>query len=209
MLFRTIVSAFFFQPASSHGDLAQLIGRLPMRDVAAFDATTRVSLGFHEPDRQILGGNWANFQETWATSDDVDDVRCLQLYSPAGRYLHAVRAAQERGYPKDSALSGYTGTFREACLALKPKAAFLDTHAHYEDEAWDNKQGSRDFVLKHAPLIASDDATALANELFSLLYLDNDMFAHWTPVPPWDDRDILELSTGRLLFASRGSPLMV
>jgi hypothetical protein len=208
MLFRSIVSAFFLD-ASSHDDLAAFAKRAGMAELAPLDGKSRVALGLHEPARQVLGGSWGAFRETWAILDDVGPVRCLQLYSPATRYRDAVIASRAGvEVDDDDPVMAYVRTFRDACLALRPRAAFLDTQPHYEDEAWEDKQGSRTYVLEQASLVAARDADALARRFFSLLYLDAQMSAIWTPEPPGYPRDMIEMSAGRLIFAGSGPSRM-
>src|SRR5262245_8362943 len=95
MLFRTIVSAFFL-PLSNHDDLVTVVGRAGMTDVREFDEDGRITLGFFDPDRHVVGGAWGAFQETWAIVDEVEGLRALQLYSPATRYYDASGAARHR-----------------------------------------------------------------------------------------------------------------
>jgi hypothetical protein len=207
MLFRTIASAFFLEP-SNRDDLATLAARAGLIDVSGFDDITRGSLGFRESDRGVLGGRWGAFQSTWVIVDEVDGLRCLQLYSSYTRYLDAVGASRDGGGRDDDPLFGYVQTFRDACLSLSPRVAFLDTQAHDEDDDWENRQGSRAFVLAQAPLVAAFDADALARRFFSLLYLNSEMSARWTPDPPWYDREMVILPEGRLIFAGSGATRM-
>lgn len=203
MLFRTIASAFFLE-ASDPDDLAMLVERAGMTDVAPLDELARVGLGFHRPDRQVLGGMWGAFRETWAIVDDVERLRCLQLYSAATRYLDAVRATRTGNDADDGPLPAHYRTFRDACLSLNPRAAFLDTQPHYEDERWDDKQGSRAFVLAQASLVTDCDADALVGRYFYALYLDTEMAACLTHEPAAFDRGVVELPNGRLIFAREG-----
>lgn len=208
MLFRTIVSAFFLE-SSCRDDLATLLKRIAMADVAPFDQLTRGALGIHEPDRELLGGTWGGFKKTWAIIDDVEQYRCLQLYSSAARYTDAMyQKGEQRNAQEDDPLLAYVHTFRDACLALNPRAAFLDAGAHYEDESWDNKLGSRTFTLEQAPLVAAGDADALAGQFFSLLYLDTRMLANWSQESAELDRDVIELPRGKLIFAGSGPTRM-
>jgi hypothetical protein len=207
MLFRTIVSAFFLE-TSADEDLATLAERAGMTDVVALDEEARRALGFHEPERQVLGGMWGAFRETWAIVDDVERIRCLQLYSPATRYLDAARAAREHDEADDGPLLAYVRTFRDACLSLDPMAAFLDTRPHYEDERWENKQGNPDWVRAQAKKVAKGDVDALADEHFSLLYLNEALTRRWTSDPVRDDRDLIDVPAGRLAFARSGRDRM-
>jgi hypothetical protein len=208
MLFRTIVSAFYLPPAVDD-DLAGLVRRAGMTDFAPFDETVSGSLGFHDADRPVLGGTWDAFGATWAIVDDAEGLRILQLYSQAALFFDAEREiADAKADEDDWPLAGYLRTFREACLALAPIAAFLDTRAHFEDEAWVDRQGSRRFVLELAPMAAACNADALAQRRFSLLYLDGRTSKGLTPGLPWSDREEVEMPSGRLLFARSGPTRM-
>lgn len=208
MLFRTIVSAFYLS-AAVDDDLVGLVRRSGMTDFAPLDEMTRVSLGFHDPDRPVLGGTWDTYRATWAIVDDAEGLRILQLYSQAALFFDAAReSADANADENDWPLAGYVRTFREACLALAPVAAFLDTGAHFEDEAWVDRQGSRSFVLQLAPPVATRDPDALAQHRFSLLFLDGEMSKRLTAGLPWSDREEVEVPSGRLLFARSGPTRM-
>ncbi len=208
MLFRTIVSAFFM-PAFPGGDLAALTERAGMTDIEELDEVWRSALGHSDPDRRVVLGSWGAFGKTWAIADTVDQLLCLQLYSSAAEYHDASRLARQADASnRDWPLQAHVDTVCDACLALKPRVAFLDTHPHYEDEAWVNKEGSRTFVLAQAPLVAANDADALAARHFSLLYLDPEMSARLTDHPPRVDRDTVEMQVGTLMFARSGPTRM-
>ncbi len=102
----------------------------------------------------------------------------------------------------------YVRTFGDACLNLNPSAALLDTRAHYEDRQWENQEGNRDWVLGQAKLVAAAAVNALADERVSVLYLSEPLTLQWNSDPVRDNRDIIELPTGRLFFARRGPARM-
>ena len=161
-----------------------------------------------------MGGTWGAFQETWAIVDEIDGLRALQLYSPATRYSDASSAARRANAGEDAdadgddwPLAGSVRTFRDACLALAPRAAFLETRAHFEDEAWVDRQGSRALVLELTRVVAAGDADALAQRRFSLLFLDTEIAGRWTFELPWSDREEVEFP-GRLIFARSGPTRM-
>jgi hypothetical protein len=152
-----------------------------------------------------LGGVWDAFQETWAVLDLVEGLVCLQLYSPYTRFLDAKLNEREKG-PEGSAsaLMTYVKTFGDACLRLKPTVGILDTRAHYEIKQWVDKEGNRDWVLDQGKLVAAADVNTLADERVSVLYLSESLMLRWGSDPIRNNRDIIELSTGRLIFAWRG-----
>jgi hypothetical protein len=209
MQFRTIVSAFYLDKATTIPNLATLVRSAGMSDVRPFRDNDRIALGFFEPEREILGGKWGVFQETWAVLDLVEGLVCLQLYSPYTRFLDARLNEREHGPEANAPTSmTYVKTFGDACVSLKPIAAFLDTRAHYEDKQWKDQEGNRDWVLAQAKLVANADVNALADERFGVLYLSESLMLQWRPDPIRDDRDMVELPTGRLIFAGRGSARM-
>jgi hypothetical protein len=208
MQFRTIVSAFYLDPATTVPDLAVLVRRAGVRDVRPLTNNDRIALGFFEPGREILGGTWGVFHTTWAVLDLVEGLVCLQLYSPYVRFLDAsIRDSENNPGGQDTTLA-YVRTFGDACLELNPSAAFLDTRAHYEDRQWQDQEGNRDWVLGQAKLVAADDVNALADERVSVLYLSEPLTLRWNSDPVRDNRDIIELPTGRLIFAWRGPARM-
>ena len=141
--------------------------------------------------------------------DLVEGLVCLQLYSPYTRFLDAKLNERENGPEANVPTSmTYVKTFADACLSLKPIVAFLDTRAHYEDKQWEDQEGNRDWVLAQAKLVAAADVNALADQRFSVLYLSEPLMLRWSSDPIRDNRDIIELPTGRLVFARRGPARM-
>jgi hypothetical protein len=205
MQFHTIVSAFYLDSSFTVPDLGVLVRRVGVREVRPFSSSDRIALGFDEADREVLGGTWDVFQETWAVLDVVEGLICLQLYSPLVRFLDATREDRE---DKPGGQMAYVGTFADACRELYPSAAFLDTRAHYEDKQWREQEGNRDWVRQQAKLVAADDINALADERVSVLYLSEPATLGWSSDPVRDNRDIIEHPTGRLYFARRGPARM-
>ena len=201
MLFTTIASAFFIEPRDHAPTLERLVRLAGMTEVTPLDEANRSSLGLRDPGREVLGGGWGPFGITWSTVDAVDGLACVQLYSSMNRYLD-LQIGTEAG-AEDPLLACITA-FCDACLGLAPLAAFFDPHAHYGDERWENKQGSRERILSYAPVVARFDADALADERFSLLYLGEPLAGLWNPSPVRDDRDLVEVPEGRLVFARSG-----
>jgi hypothetical protein len=209
MQFRTIVSAFYLDKATTIPNLATLVRSAGMTDIHPLSDNDRIALGFFEPEREILGGKWGVFQETWAVLDLVERLVCLQLYSPYTRFLDARLNEREHG-PEANAPTPmtYVKTFGDACVSLKPIAAFLDTRAHYEDKQWEDQEGNRNWVLAQAKRVAAADVNALADERVSVLYLSEPLMLRWGSDPIRNNRDIIELPTGRLIFAGRGPARM-
>jgi hypothetical protein len=208
MQFRTIVSAFYLDAKTMVPDLGVLVRRAGVRDVRPLRDSDRVALGFLEPEREVLGGTWDVFQETWAVLDVVEGFVCLQLYSPLVRFLDASHQDRENDPEGQNATLAFVRTFGDACVSLYPTAALLDTRAHYEDQQWEDQEGNRDWVLEQAKLVADADVNALADERVSVLYLSEPLTLQWNSDPVRDNRDNIELSAGRLIFARRGPARM-
>jgi hypothetical protein len=204
MQFTTIVAAFFFESGRVSPDLNELVRGAGMTDVAPLTDLNRQALGFHDPDREVVGGRWGAFGDTWAILDEVDGLLCLQLYASMNDFLDAQLASADDRWTDGDPVLAYVATFRDACLNLQPIVAFLDLRAHYGDERWENKQGNRDWVLSHAKIVAEANANALADERFNLLYLSDTVARSWDADPIRDDRDMVEVPRGRLVFARSG-----
>ncbi len=86
-------------------------------------------------------------------------------------------------------------TFKQACEALLPEVAFIATHIYDCEYNW---------VLEREWMVLAKDATALADEGFGLLYLNEEISQNWMNHPQRDDRDSLPVASGRLVFAGRG-----
>jgi hypothetical protein len=82
---------------------------------------------------------------------------------------------------------------------------FLNTHAHYGAETWENRQGNRDWVINYYWMLLESNINELAGERFRLLYLNEYMNQLWDSNLVHDDRDIISLSHARLAFAGRSS----
>lgn len=207
MQFRTIVSAFYLNGATSDPDLAALVEQVGLVGASPLSDAGRGALGFFEPDRVVLGGQWGVFQDTWAVLDEVEGLVCLQLYSFYGGFVEAARRDREHGTSRDGTLA-YVETFGGACQRLDPRVALLDARAHYEDQQWEGKEGNRDWVLAQARLVAAADVNALADERVSVLYVSEPLMTEWESEPSRDNRDVIELPAGRLFFAWRGPARM-
>jgi hypothetical protein len=197
MQFHTIVSAFYLDRATTFPDLATLVHYAGMRDVRPLRDTDRIALGFFEPEREILGGTWGVFQETWAVLDEVEGLVCVQLYSPYTRFLDARLNEREKGPEGNEPTSmTYVKTFADACLRLNPLVVLLDTRAHYEIKQWEDQEGNRDWVLAQAKLVAAGDVNALADERVSVFYLSEPLMLRWDSNEIRNNQDIVELPTG-------------
>jgi|SRR6516162_1319611 hypothetical protein len=195
MQFHTIVSAFYLDNDTTDDNLDALLPRVGVPNVSPLEH--RLALGFFDPAREVLGGQWGVFGGTWAVLDEVEGLICLQLYSSFRQFI--------RNQDKEM---DYVSTFADACQSLDPIAALLDARAHYEIKQWEEQEGNRDWVLAQAKRIAAGDVNALGDERVSLLYLSKPMLPRWESNPSRDDRDMMELPIGRLFFAGRGPSRM-
>jgi hypothetical protein len=208
MQFRTIVAAFFLDTAQARPMLEECVRAAGMTDVAPLGPGNRVALGFHDPGREVVGGQWGAFGIAWAVRDDVEGMVCLQVYASMNHYLDALPTAREREHQADDPLASFVAVFRDACLALQPIAAFLDTRAHYGDAKWEDKQGNRDWVLSQADMVAGSRVSDLADARYSVLYLGDALAQRWDADATYDDRDSVAMPRGRLVFAGRGPARM-
>lgn len=207
MQFTTIVAAFLFDNAQAGQSLRERALAAGMTDVAPLDPDNRKALGMHDPAPEAVGGSWGAFGMAWAIVDDVDGWDCLQIYTSMGSYFDAV-VANESVEPNDDPMLAWIETFRDACVGLQPRAAFLDTRSHYGDQCWEAKQGNRDWVRAQARRVIASDVQALADEHYSLLYLDDALARQWDANPPGDERDSVVVPRGRLVFAGSGPKRM-
>lgn len=208
MHFTTIVAAFLSQPAGPN--LRERAIAAGVTDVVPLEPGNRRALGFHDPARELVGGTWGAFGMAWAVVDDVEGLECLQIYMSMNSYFDAVVAAMAAQATGDDPMLAHIETFRDACLRLEPRAAFLDTRSHYGDETWEDKQGNRGWVHAQARRVAASDTNALADEHYGLLYLGEALAALWDANPPVDDRerDRFVVPRGRLVFAGSGPTRM-
>lgn len=208
MQFTTIVAAFCCKKEPAGPTLQERARDAGMTEVAVLDRGNRIALGFHDPEREVVGGVWAAFGMAWAIQDHIEGLECLQIYASMNSYFDAEIAANDSLSEGEDPSLPYIATFRDACLHLEPVAAFLDTRAHYGDERWENKQGNRDWVLSQARRVTASDANGLADERYSLLYLSESLAKRWDSNPIRDDRDEVAVPTGRLVFARSGPARM-
>lgn len=207
MQFKTIVAAFFLRKEQDNRPtLQELVRAAGMTQVMSLDASDRLALGIDGSAREGVGGSWGAFGDTWAVLDETESLVCLQLYASMHRYLDAQLAGDDS--QGEDPLLPYISNFRDACLSLKPVAALLDTRAHYGDERWENQEGNRDWVLSQSHMVAASDADGLADERYSLLYLSEPLARLWNSNPIRDDRDRVEVPSGRLVFARSGPARM-
>ncbi len=88
-------------------------------------------------------------------------------------------------------------TFRAACEALAPVAAFIVTHLDQADPAW---------LLGREPAVAAGDADSLLAAQVGLLYLSGALQRRLSRVPEPDRYDTLPVTAGLLVFAGSGDP---
>ena len=141
MQFRTIVSAFYLDAKTTVPDLGVMVRRAGVRDFRPLRDSDRVALGFLVPEREVLGGTWDVFQETWAVLDVVEGFRLPATVFTLVRFLDASHQDRENDPEGQNATLAFVRTFGDACVSLYPTAALLDTRAHYEDQQWEDQEG--------------------------------------------------------------------
>jgi hypothetical protein len=97
---------------------------------------------------------------------------------------------------KADGASAVADAFRKACVVLRPAFAFVATRVDQATEEW--VVGNEWSVLNH-------EANRLATQGLGLIYFSPEMDDHWVPRSSQEDRDSLPSSSGRLMFASRGT----
>ncbi len=88
-------------------------------------------------------------------------------------------------------------TFRAACEALAPIAAFIVTHLDQADPEW---------LLAREPAVAAGDAASLLAAQVGLLYLSTALQRRLSCAPEPDRYDTLPVTAGLLVFAGSGDP---
>jgi len=178
-----------------------------VNDLQLLSELERRALGLREADREAVYGIWGAFGDCWVIVDRLERHDCLQIYPSMNHFLDALQPRTGAAASEDPLLP-FVETFRHACLQLEPEVAFLDTRAHYGDEAWENKQGSRNWVLDKYRMALESDVNALADERFPLLYLSESLSRRWESNPIRDDRDMVQTPKGLLVFARSGAARM-
>lgn len=124
----------------------------------------------------------------------LSDHVCAMLYFLKAEFITVISVTHGQKVPLErDPLLPFATTMRDGAVRLAAEVAFLDTRT--PDLA---------SVLERYWLVLVRDATALAVERFSLLYMDDSMVRDWDPGPVILDRDELPSGPGRTLFASRG-----
>lgn len=181
------------------GELAERAG---VHDAHLLGELQRQALGLGEPGREVVSGRWGDFGACWAIVDRLEQHDCLQIYADQHDFLAGLPAPGEE--PDERALDPLVAAFRDACLSLQPEVAFLDTAAHYGDADWENSEGSRKLVLGFYPVVLDRNVNALADERFSLLWLDDELKQHWQSDEVRNDREMVETPHGFLVFGGSG-----
>jgi len=198
---------FFIDSESNDCSLEQLVRLAGMKNLQYLSEDEKLGLGIHDPSIEVIYGEWAAFGDAWARLDRLEYHSCLQIYFSMNHFLDLIpELPDDQNLPlEEDPLLPLAYTFRDACEKLPAEVAFVDTHAHYGDESWENKQGNRDWIINHYWMLLESNVNALADERFGLLYLNEYMNQLWDSNSLRGDRDIIPLSQGRLAFAGRGA----
>jgi hypothetical protein len=207
MFFKTLVAAFFLESEGNDGSLEQLVTLAGMNDQHYLSEGEKRGLGIDDPSLEIIYGQWGAFGDAWARLDKLEYHNCLQIYFSMNHFLDLCpENTDDENLPlEQDPLLPLAKTFGNACEQLQAEVAFLDTHAHYGDETWINKQGNRDWVINYYSMLLESNINALADERFGLLYLNEYMTQLWDSNPVRENRDTILLSKGRLTFSQQGA----
>jgi hypothetical protein len=207
MFFKTLVAAFFLECESNDCSFEQLVTMAGMKNLQNLSEDEKLGLGIYDPTLKVIYGKWGAFEDAWARLDQLEYHNCLQIYFSMNHFLDicSEKANNENLPLEQDPLLPLAETFRNACEQLQAEVAFLDTHAHYGDETWENRQGNRNWVINYYSMLLESSINELADERFGLLYLNEDMNQLWDSNPVRDERDMIPMRHGRLAFAGRGS----
>jgi hypothetical protein len=124
----------------------------------------------------------------------LSDHLCVALYflRTEFRNITAETYGQEVPLERDPLLP-FAVAIRDGAVRFAAEVAFLET-----------RKPELESVLDRYWMVLARDATSLAAEWLSLLYMDDFMVKDWDPGPILLDRDELPGGPGRTLFASRG-----
>jgi hypothetical protein len=146
---------------------------------------------------RALCGRWDGLSVVWAYLDEFAYHICLNIaFADFDFYL-----LQEKGSdaPDDLAADGalpLAHAFRAACESLRPEIALLAVLPQQTTPGW---------IAEHYSHIANIDLRWFAEEHFAMLYLDERLAPDWPRVVAREPRDTLPVSSGVLVFASRGA----
>lgn len=173
---KRLTGAFFLETSNSAGALDALLKQAGVLDIKGNDSS--------------ICGHWAGLY-CEAALERLESLDLLELGFFQTDFLGLLSDEQvDRPVEEDGALS-LAAAFRDSCLRLSPRAAFITTHLH-QDEEWIRRQAAR---------VRAGDADALCRERFGLLYLPPALAAQ-APLDP--GRDTLPVGDGLLVFAGTG-----
>ncbi|MBD2202615.1 hypothetical protein H6G33_12205 [Calothrix sp. FACHB-1219] len=207
MFFKTLATAFFIEHGSNDFSLEKLLTLARMESLQYLSKAEKLGLGINDPNQEVIYGVWNAFGDAWARLDRLEYHNCLQIYFSQDHFLDLIpNLPDNQNLPlEEDPLLPLAYTFRDACEKIPAEVAFVDTHAHYGDEAWENKQGNKDWIINYYLMLLELNVNALADERFGLLYLNYYMNQLWDSNTLRDDRDMIPISEGRLVFAGRGT----
>jgi hypothetical protein len=139
---------------------------------------------------------WAGLIDCWAYLHELPYHQLLIIYFRQSGLLRLLPPEDSLVPLEDDPTMQIALTFKVACETLLPEVAFIPTHLYDSELKW---------ILDREWMVLAMDATALADERFGLLYLNEEISLNWIHHPLRDDRDSLSINNGLLVFASRGS----
>ena len=207
MFFKTLAVAFFLECGNDNCSLRQLLTLIEIKNQQPLSENYKRGLGIDNPNIEVIYGQWAGFDDVWARVDTLHRHQCLQIYFSLNHFLDLCpEESDDQDLPlEEDPRLPLAYTFQDACEKLQAEVAFIDTHAHYGDEAWENRKGNRDWIIKHYSMLLELDINALADERFGLLYFNEYINQIWDSNPQDEDRDSIPITQGCLVFAGKGS----
>lgn len=145
------------------------------------------------PLGEIRYAEWGGLRcEVWIR--DLQHLRVLAFVYPQGAFLELFDVDGATLIERDGALA-FTDTFRDACAALTPAAAFVITSPRSDLDA---------FVAEQESAVVTLDELALLKAPFGLVYLSESLAAGVDPLLGLDPREELPVPGGRAFFAGAG-----
>jgi hypothetical protein len=124
----------------------------------------------------------------------LSDHVCAALWFLKAEYIGRLAETPGDDVPLErDPLLPFATALRDGAVRLAAEAAYLDT-----------RQPQLEAMLDRYWMVIGRDATALAAEWYSLLYMDDGVAEGWAPGTMLLNRDELPGGPGRTLFAGRG-----
>jgi hypothetical protein len=185
---KRLAAAFFIPRQGDDLPIEKLLEMAGASNISIFSATLSDGSG-------LVDCRWAGMS-CQSYLDELPYHQLLEIYFWQSDFLELLSEEDDPiALDADEALP-LAQAFKHSCEALSPEVAFLVTHLD---------QAQRDFILSREWMVLAKEANGLADERFGLLFLNEEVSKYWISHPLRDDRDSLPISSGKLVFAGRGS----